>query len=468
MDVSSSIARGRPETLTAEEEKKLKEFWTECLKLFGVIPCDTPAIPLSPEPPSTPTTPTDEEFSTGTTSNGDGPKKKKVLGRLLSRKDKKSDDKNEGNNSVLATSAPVLTDDSDDKYGHTKEFKAALASQTPADLREAFWSMVKCDNPDGLLLRFLRARKWDVQKALAMMVVTMKWRVKEGNVAGVIRRGEVGAIAENDDGFMKQLRMGKSFLHGVDKEGRPICHVRVRLHKQADQTEESLERYNIYIMETARLMLRTPVDTACVIFDMTNFSLANLDYAPVKFTIKCFEAHYPESLGNCIIHKAPWVFQGVWSVVKGWLDPVVASKVHFTKTTEELEQYIHRSHILKELGGDEDWDFKYIEPVPGEDEALNDTARLAGLQAERDETVKQYEELTKIWVGAEGQESDSTKAERTKLAKKLETGYWCIDRHLRGRTVYDRTGILGPDGGLDFYPAKKPSPTAPTSADDVE
>lgn len=61
---------------------------------------------------------------------------------------------------------------------------------------------------------------------------------------------------------MSQLRMGKSFLHGWDKTGRPICHVRVRLHKAGEQSEASLERYTIYIMETARLMLSPQVDTA--------------------------------------------------------------------------------------------------------------------------------------------------------------------------------------------------------------
>lgn len=41
---------------------------------------------------------------------------------------------------------------------------------------------------------------------------------------------------------------------------------------------------------------------------MTDFSLANMDYAPVKFMVKCFEANYPESLGTVLIHKAPWIF----------------------------------------------------------------------------------------------------------------------------------------------------------------
>ena len=47
-----------------------------------------------------------------------------------------------------------------------------------------------------------------------------------------------------------------------------------------------------------------------VIFDMTGFSMANMDYTPVKFMIKCFEANYPESLGAVLVHNAPWIFQG--------------------------------------------------------------------------------------------------------------------------------------------------------------
>lgn len=43
---------------------------------------------------------------------------------------------------------------------------------------------------------------------------------------------------------------------------------------------------------------------------MTGFSMANMDYTPVKFMVKCFEANYPECLGAVLVHKAPWIFQG--------------------------------------------------------------------------------------------------------------------------------------------------------------
>lgn len=94
-------------------------------------------------------------------------------------------------------------------------------------------------------------------------------------VQAVVGKGEGGAAAEKDNDFMMQLRMGKSYLHGLDKEGRPICFVRVRLHKQGEQSEESLERYTVYIMETARLMLQPPVDTAVsnVLMGYTNIRL---------------------------------------------------------------------------------------------------------------------------------------------------------------------------------------------------
>lgn len=38
------------------------------------------------------------------------------------------------------------------------------------------------------------------------------------------------------------------------------------------------------------------------------------DYTPVKFMIKCFEANYPECLGAVLVHKAPWIFQGGYSL----------------------------------------------------------------------------------------------------------------------------------------------------------
>lgn len=250
---------GRPGNLTPEQEVKLQEMWRATLHIFGVpVPVDQ----VNGDSESTAGSENQEKRSRAGTN---GSEKKKSRMSMFSRKH--HDDSSA--ESIEGTSIA----NGEDKYGQTKEFHKVLASQSPEDIRTAFWSMVKHDNPDGLLLRFLRARKWNVQNALVMLVATMNWRMQEMHVDDdIIKRGEGGAaedskssnanIKREGEDFLSQMRLGKSFLHGTDKEGRPMCFVRVRLHKKGEQTESSVERYTVYTIETARLLLHSNVDTA--------------------------------------------------------------------------------------------------------------------------------------------------------------------------------------------------------------
>jgi hypothetical protein len=200
--------------------------------------------------------------------------------------------------------------------------------------------------------------------------------------------------------------------------------------------------------------------------------MANMDYAPVKFMIKVFEANYPESLGVVLVHKAPWLFNAIWKIIKGWLDPVVASKVHFTSDVHDLEQYIPKSQIIKELGGEEEWEYKYIEPISDENALMKEESPRIKLEEERKEDVLAYQKKTFDWI-ASG--SPEVKAERDELAHKLNINYWTLDPYIRARTYYDRTGMIQKGGKIEFYPSKPvvngadAGPPAQTAhADDVD
>lgn len=270
----SEIQPGRPGNLTAEQEAKLRGFWQVVLQVFGV---QNSGVALPVEANGAPTPETPSASASAQASADEGKQKKSRVRGLFKRHDKDGDADPDGavrsGGATTAALADVPATADNDKHGQTREFRQALASQTPEELRAAFWGMAKHDHPDGLLLRFLRARKWDVQAALVMLVATMHWRATEMHVdSDIMRRGEAGALEasrsadaavrrEGED-FLAQLRMGKSFLHGVDAEGRPMCFVRVRLHHGGEQSESSLERYTVYTIETARMLLRPPVDTA--------------------------------------------------------------------------------------------------------------------------------------------------------------------------------------------------------------
>ncbi|WPG97927.1 hypothetical protein R9X50_00071000 [Acrodontium crateriforme] len=436
---SPKLAPGRPGNLTPEQEQKLKEMWLAVLEVFGVATQSANGT-TTPSP----------------TRDGEDKKKKKSRLSLFGRK---KDD----------------SDDGDDKHGQKKEYHEALASQTPEQLRRCFWTFVKHDNPDAILLRFLRARKWDVQAAMVMMISTLHWRDQEMHVDDdIMLRGEGHALtacassnaAEKKEGedFMIQLRMGKSFLYGLDKDGRPCCYVRVRLHRQGEQSEKSLERVTVYTIETTRLLLKPNVDTATIVFDMTDFSMANMDYTPVKFMIKCFEANYPESLGSVLVYKSPWIFQGIWKIIRGWLDPVVAGKVHFVSGPDELSQFIPREQIITELGGENAFTYKYPEPAGKEDGKQEDTATRDALAAERVEISNEYEKTTLAWIQGDAQ---SSAAARQLLAERLAKNYWQADPYIRARSLYDRAGVIQAEGSIDAY-ALATKPTTVTESKESE
>ena len=310
--MAPTVPDGHVGNLTPEQETKLRELWGAVFKLYEALEANKngEAKEEAPKP--------------------EAPKKTRWFGLRASNEPAQTPQ------SHAVLEALKLDSNEDDKFGLVKQFQHVVTTHSPETIRAMLLGAVKHENPDALALRFLRARKWDINRGLVMMFSALNWRSEAKVDEDIMLHGEEGGAKDCESGenmsksmakdFMFQMRMGKSYLHGVDREGRPISSVRVRLHKSSDQCVESIERYTTYLIETTRFALDPPVETGVsastppplktpmlttqtLIFDMTNFTLANMDYVPVKFIIKCFEANYPESLGAILLHNAPWVFK---------------------------------------------------------------------------------------------------------------------------------------------------------------
>ncbi|KUL83260.1 hypothetical protein ZTR_10457 [Talaromyces verruculosus] len=363
---------------------------------------------------------------------------------------------------------------------NAKVMQRVLASYklTPDELRLGLLASLKQDHPDAMLLRFLRARKWDVGKAFVMLVAAVAWRTKKMHVdEDILPRGEIYALQqmrstnkkERRKGwdFMKQFQMGKNIIHGVDRAGRPIIDIRVRLHRAEDQSVEMLERYIVHTIESVKMLLRPPlVETAILIFDMTDFSMANMDYTPVKYIIQCMENFYPECLAAIILHKAPCTnseWKGIWKMIKTWMNDSLVSKVHFTKTLDDLERFIPRSNIPPDLGGTDDtYEYHYIEPD------MNDRAENLSLDvhsptreflaSQRQRIGEDLLEATRLWLQTiamrDGIGLAVQQDRRAELIEELRLNFWKLDPFIRARCQLDREGIIVSDGigTIDHYP----------------
>jgi hypothetical protein len=193
-------------------------------------------------------------------------------------------------------------------------FQQHINQEAQDKFTQCLWSSVFVENPDATVLRFLRARKWDVEKAMIMLTSAVSWRYERRIEDTLMRKGESVALeetmTEDEKGFINQYRSGKSFVRGVDKEGRPIYIIRVRLHDPSLQSSQSMENYVLHSIESMRALVSGPQDKACLVFDMTGMGLKNMDYHVVKFLVTVFEARYPETLGVILIHNAPFIFGG--------------------------------------------------------------------------------------------------------------------------------------------------------------
>lgn len=97
------------------------------------------------------------------------------------------------------------------------------------------------------------------------------------------------------------------------------------------------------------------LETCCTIMDLKGVGITKVSsvYGYVKQASSISQDHYPERLGKLYLINAPWGFSSVFSVVKGWLDPVTVGKIHVLGSgyqTELLAQ-VPKENLPKLFGG---------------------------------------------------------------------------------------------------------------------
>jgi hypothetical protein len=335
--------------------------------------------------------------------------------------------------------------------GHVKpnvNISPILAKYDPKHQHDAIFTFPAADLPDNWLLRFIRARKFELDPALNMFSKSMHWRSQELSASDWVIEGDASSYLNGTNkGFVKNFTTEKSWIEGTDRQNNPVFWFQAKKHFGSDSPAAETQRYAVVTIEWCRLFLKEvndSADTVSIVFDLTGFSLKNADYTSIKFLADVFEAHYPESLGRIFIHNAPWIFSTVWNIVKNWLDPVVASKIHFTKNYQELCGFIDSKYIPINLGGENLTGSSYAVPEPHHvDPPKPKDSNYRAMRKEHDDLRLRFLETTAKWIEATSPAvSERYLQDKIQLSVAMSNLYLKLDPYMRSPGIYDRNGSL--------------------------
>ncbi|KAK8345935.1 hypothetical protein V6Z12_A07G181100 [Gossypium hirsutum] len=210
------------------------------------------------------------------------------------------------------------------------------------------------------LLRFLKARKFDLDKTVQMWEDMLNWR-KENGVDTILQ----DFVYDEYEAVQRCYPHG---YHGVDKQGRPVYIERLgkidptKLMKVT--TVDRFLKYHVQGFEKAfvekfpacSIAAKRHIDSTTTILDVQGLnwmSFGKVAHDLVMRMQKIDGDNYPESLHQMYIVNAGNGFKLLWNTAKSFLDPRTTAKIQVlgNKFHNKLLESIDPSQLPEFLGG---------------------------------------------------------------------------------------------------------------------
>ncbi|KAL5594110.1 hypothetical protein BROUX41_001158 [Berkeleyomyces rouxiae] len=261
-----------------------------------------------------------------------------------------------------------------------KSFKTLLAS------KGRFTAGPPPSHDDATLIRFLRARRWVPEDALAQFSDTEDWR----------KANDINVLYETIDieAYEQSRILYPQWTGRRDRKGIPVYTFQIRsldsksvidYEKTGATTNfsnaktdgktpagmlrlfalyENLSQF-VFPLTTQlqdRQFSHMPISMSTNIIDVTGVSLRQFwslkNHMQVASTLAT--ANYPETLDRIFVIGAPAFFSTIWGWIKRWFDPATVSKIFIlapNEVTEVLTSFIDPKNLPKQYGGELDFNW---------------------------------------------------------------------------------------------------------------
>lgn len=227
---------------------------------------------------------------------------------------------------------------------------------------------------EQLALRFLRARRFSVDRAAAMLAADVAWRQDVCQLEA-LRAAEPEAVAGLGDASRSTDALARLFpmwIEGTDTQGRPVFYkpfASWRLDELVNRhgaTPATLCAYLTYAQDRAfhvalgNASRERSVEQVVVVLDALRlrwaWGLPSRDGVRItRAMVRLDEAHYPERLGALYILNAGKVFARGWRLIRGLVDEKTRAKIHILDGPEDyvpvLKAAIGEDNLAEEYGG---------------------------------------------------------------------------------------------------------------------
>ncbi|XP_060066863.1 alpha-tocopherol transfer protein-like [Ylistrum balloti] len=206
---------------------------------------------------------------------------------------------------------------------------------------------LKVRTDDAFLLRFLRAKKFDYDRAFQLIMTHYKMKVENKEIFTNLRPSAVKHVL--DDGVT-------GVLASRDKEGRPVIVLRPGKWDVSRYGLDDIFRTNFMTLSKLIEDEETQVNGLIMVIDLKEMGwnhAKNVSPFYAKRVASLLQDAFPARFKGLHYLHQPSFFDYVFSIVKQFLKEKTVSRLHFHgEKPEGLTEYIDKANLPKEYGGE--------------------------------------------------------------------------------------------------------------------